>query len=193
MDSFNPYGRQQDPNYGPRSAGAAQQVHVGGGRYRQSSASTHLHSARPAAGFYSPGAGAPTPTTGGYTANSRPAYTPAGNSTATAAGTPITIPLAQPYPGSYSYTPMVMGSSAGYQGHFDNLQARSDPFASSESLRAAQILGQNLQPNSAPMSSFNGSAGIGPLNLGARFGAATVLSPYQNRMQAEAAARAAPG
>ena len=32
MDSFNPYGRQQDPNYGPRSAAAAQQVHVGGGR-----------------------------------------------------------------------------------------------------------------------------------------------------------------
>ena len=33
MDSFNPYGRQQDPNYGPRSAAAAQHVHVGGGRY----------------------------------------------------------------------------------------------------------------------------------------------------------------
>ena len=48
MDSFNPYGRQQDPNYGPRSAAAAQHVHVGGGHYRQSSASTHLHSARPA-------------------------------------------------------------------------------------------------------------------------------------------------
>ena len=68
MDSFNPYGRQQDPNHVPRSAVAAQQVHIGGGRYSQSSASTHLHSARPAAGFYSPGAGAPTPTTGGYTA-----------------------------------------------------------------------------------------------------------------------------
>ena len=50
-----------------------------------------------------------------------------------------------------------------------------------ESLRAAQILGQNFQPNSAPMSRFNGSSGIGPLDLGARFGAATVLSPYQTR------------
>ena len=139
MDSFNPYGRQQDPNYGPRSAAAAQQVHVGGGHYRQSSASTHLHSARPAAGFYSPGAEAPTPTTGGYTANSRPAYTPAGNATATAAGTSITIPLAQPYPGSYSYTPMVMGSPVGFRDYFDHVKARSDPFASSESLRAAQI------------------------------------------------------
>ena len=113
MDSFNPYGRQQDPNHVPRSAVTAQQVHIGGGRYRQSSASTHLHSARPAAGSYTPALGAPTPTTGGYTANSRPAYTPAGNATATAAGTPITIPLAQPYPDSYSYTPMVMGSPVG--------------------------------------------------------------------------------
>ena len=44
------------------------------------------------------------------------------------------------------FIPVVMSSPAGYQGHFDQVQARSDPFASSESLRAAQILGQNLQP-----------------------------------------------
>ena len=37
------------------------------------------------------------------------------------------------------------------------------------------------------MSRFNGSSGIGPLDLGARFGAATVLSPYQTRVQAEGA------
>ena len=133
MDSFNPYGRQQDPNHVPRSAVTAQQVHVGGGHYRQSSASAHLHSARPAAGSYTPALGAATPTTGGYTGNSRPAYTPAGYATSTAAGTPITMPLAQSYPGSYSYTPMLTDPPIGYQAPFNTVQGRSDPFASSES------------------------------------------------------------
>ena len=45
MDSFNPYGQNPQPNPRPGQAAASGYVHIGGGRFVQSSASTGTPSA----------------------------------------------------------------------------------------------------------------------------------------------------
>ena len=95
MDSFNPYGQNPQPNPRPGQAAASGYVHIGGGRYVQSSASTGTPSAAPT-GFDGRASTASTPSTGLRTVFAHPGYTPSGTSTNTAGSTPMAIPMGQP-------------------------------------------------------------------------------------------------
>ena len=192
MSYYNPQERLAQHARNQQRGSAASTVHIGNGVYQQSSAGppgisspavNNQGSGNAAIFNYgAPTQGAPPP----------PTYTPTGTRTSTSMSTPVTIPMAQLYYGRPVITPTPMATVNPY-GTIPNQPLRTDPFASSDSTRAARILNQNFGQNSAPMPNINGSFSGYPLNLGNQFATMSVLSPYQASLQAARASEAAAG